>query len=144
MLQNEWLNKNTSMKSIKEDIDALVSKTKEAMTTIDAFDEEDRDFIRSFYFRTLDFGSAMAEYQRLKKQREDAIRYKQEQEERARLEAERQEALKPKESPKIAPTGQETPKVEKMVVKFGVEGTVEEIKALKKFLTDNNIKYFAV
>ena len=62
----------------------------------------------------------------------------------ARLEAERQEALKPKESPKIAPTSQETPRVEKMVVKFGVEGTVEEIKALKKFLTDNNIKYFAV
>ena len=144
VLHNEWLNKNTSMKSIKEDIDALVSQTKEAMTTIDAFDEEDRDFIRSFYFRTLDFGSAMAEYQRLKKQREEAIRYKQEQEERARLEAERQEALKPKESPKIAPTSQETPRVEKMVVKFGVEGTVEEIKALKKFLTDNNIKYFAV
>ena len=144
VLHNEWLNKNTSMKSIKEDIDALVSKTKEAMTTIDAFDEEDRDFIRSFYFKTLDFGSAMAEHQRLKKQREDAIRYKQEQEERARLEAERQEALKPKESPKIAPTSQETPRVEKMVVKFGVEGTVEEIKALKKFLTDNNIKYFAV
>ncbi len=144
VLQNEWLNKNTSMKSIKEDIDALVSKTKEAMTTIDAFGEEDRDFIRSFYFRTLDFGSAMAEYQRLKRQREDAIRFKREQEEREKLEAERQETLKPKESPKITPTSQETPKVEKMVVKFGVEGTVEEIKALKKFLTDNNIKYFAV
>lgn len=144
VLQNVWLNKNTSMKSIKEDIDALVSKTKEAMTTIDAFDETDRDFIRSFYFKTLDFGSAMAEYQRLKKQREDAIRFKREQEERERLEAERQEALKPKESPKIAPTSHETPKVEKMVVKFGVEGTMDEIKALKKFLTDNNIKYFAV
>lgn len=144
VLQNEWLNKNTSMKSIKEDIDALVSKTKEAMTTIDAFEETERDYIRSFYFRTLDFGSAMAEYQRLKRQREDAIRFKREQEERERLEAECQEALKPKESPKIAPINQETPKVEKMVVKFGVEGTVEEIKALKKFLTDNNIKYFAV
>lgn len=139
-----WLNVSVSIKSIKEEIDAFVQKTREAMTTIDTFDEADRDFIRSFYFKTLDFGSAMAEYQRLKKQREDAILYKQQQEERARIEAERQEALKPKESPKNAPTSHETPKVEKMVVKFGVEGTVEEIKALKKFLTDNNIKYFAV
>lgn len=139
-----WLNVSVSIKSIKEEIAAFVQKTREAMTTIDAFDEADRDFIRSFYFKTLDFGSAMAEYQRLKKQREDAILYKQQQEERARIEAERQEALKPKESPKIAYTSHETPKVEKMVVKFGVEGTVEEIKALKKFLTDNNIKYFAV
>lgn len=138
-----WLNVTVSMKSIKEEIDLIVSKTKEAMTTIDAFDEADRDFIRSFYFKTLDFGSAMAEYQRLKKQREDAILYKQ-QEERARIEAERQEALKPKESPKIAPTSHETPKVEKMVVKFGVEGTVEEIKALKEFLIKNKIKYFAI
>lgn len=139
-----WLNVSVSIKSIKEEIDAFVQKTRGAMTTIDAFDEADRDFIRSFYFKTLDFGSAMAEYQRLKKQREDAILYKQQQEERARIEAERQEASKPKESPKIAPTSHETPRVEKMVVKFGVEGTVEEIKALKKFLTDNNIKYFAV
>ena len=139
-----WLNVTVSMKSIKEEIDLIVSKTKEAMTTIDAFDEEDRDYVRSFYFKTLDFGSAMAEYQRLKKQREDAIRFKREQEERERLEAQRKEALKPKESHKIAPTSQETPKDEKMVVKFGVEGTVEEIKALKEFLIKNNIKYFAI
>lgn len=144
IFNQRWLNVSVSIKSIKEEIDAFIKKTREAMTTIDAFDKESRDFIRSFYFKTLDFGFAMAEYQHFKKQQEDAILYKQQQEERERLEAERQEALKPKESPKIAPTSHETPKVEKMVVKFGVEGTVEEIKALKKFLTDNNIKYFAV
>lgn len=133
--QSKWLNVSTSMKSIKADIDTIIANARAAMTAIEALKSEDEEMLKAFYFRTLNLSEALMENERLKQ-------------ERAKM-----AELKAKQEAQISPQAVETPKIEEtptttqintQIVKFAVEGTIEQLKALQHFLRDNNIKFSAI
>lgn len=133
--QAKWLNVSTSMKSIKTEIDTIITNARAAMTAIEALKSEDEETLKAFYFRTLNLSEALMENERLKQ-------------ERAKM-----AELKAKQEAQTIPQVAETPKVEEtpvttqtntQIVKFAVEGTIEQLKALQKFLRENNIKFSAI
>lgn len=133
--QAKWLNVSTSMKSIKTEIDTIITNARAAMTAIEALKSEDEETLKAFYFRTLNLSEALMENERLKQ-------------ERAKM-----AELKAKQEAQTSPQVAETPKVEEtpvttqtntQIVKFAVEGTIEQLKALQKFLRENNIKFSAI
>lgn len=121
----KWLNASTSMKSIRADIDAVFENAKNAMIAIEALQSPDEELVKAFYFRTLDLSAALMEDARLKQERARVAEMK------AKQEHQEQEA-QPGAPAKI------------QVVRFQAEGTIEQLKALQRFLRDNNIKYSAI
>lgn len=126
----EWLNVSTSMKSIKADIDAVFANAKNALVAIDALRSPDEELIKAYYFRTLDLSGALLENERLKNEREAVAELKAKQV---------HEAPPPAATAKIEESTVEQPKLQ--TVRFAVTATVEQLKALRQFLTDNNIEY---
>ena len=135
----KWLNSSTSMKSIKSDIDAIFENARNALVAIEALKSADEDLVKAFYFRTLDLSAALMEDARLKTERARVAEMKAKQEQAAAEAAAMVEQEMPQEqAAAIAPA----PKMQ--VVRFQVEGTVEQLKMLQKFLKDNKIKYSAI
>lgn len=132
---SKWLNATVSMKSVKADIDKIVAEARNAMEAITALHSEDEEAIKAYYFRTLNLSDALMENERLKaeKQRVAELKAKQEAERAAQQEEQQPEAEKPVEAVKKTQT-----------VRFQVEGTIDQLKALQRFLRENNIKYSAV
>lgn len=124
----EWLNASTSMKSIKADIDAVLANARNALVAIEALGSPDEDLIKAYYFRTLDLSGALLENERLKKEREAV----------AELKA-KQEAAQPAVAVEVEKPDVGRPKLQ--TVKFAVTGTVEQLKTLQRFLTENNYEY---
>lgn len=131
----KWLNSSTSMKSIKSDIDAIFEKARNALVAIEALKSADEDLVKAFYFRTLDLSAALMEDARLKAERTRIAEMKARQEQAA---AQAAQEIPQEQSEAIAPT----PK--KQVVRFQVEGTIEQLKALQRFLRENNIKFSSI
>lgn len=130
----KWLNASTSMKSIKADIDAVFDNARNALVAIEALKSEDESVIKAFYFRTLNLSEALLEDARLKEERVNIAAMKAKQEQAAAEAAAKEpEAI------------EEPIAVQKLqVVRFQVEGTVEQLKALQRFLRENNIKFSAI
>lgn len=133
-IHNEtWLNVSKSMKSIQTEVDGIVNDIKNALVAIEALHSEDEASIKAYYFRTLDLGKALLENDRLK-------------EERAKIEKLNQtpvkEEIKPNNEVKAELAINEQPSIKS--VKFEVFGTLDQLKALKQFLIQNNIKYSAI
>ena len=131
----KWLNSSTSMKSIKSDIDAIFENARNALVAIEALKSADEDLVKAFYFRTLDLSAALMEDARLKAERTRIAEMKARQEQAA---AQAAQEIPQEQSEAIAPT----PK--KQVVRFQVEGTIEQLKALQRFLRENNIKFSSI
>ncbi len=117
------------MKSIKADIDAVFTNASNALVAIEALRSPDEDILKAYYFRTLDLSGALLENERLKNEREAVAELKAKQEV-----VQSTIAAEPKKSKKVADAKMQT-------VKFAVTGTVEQLKALQKFLMENNIEY---
>ncbi len=126
--QSKWLNAATTMKSVKAEIDAIITNAKSALVAISALGSQDEELIKAFYFRTLDLSAALNENNRLKKEREAA----------AELKA-RQEATKPAAVEVEAEKPAQAPKLQ--TVKFAVTGTVEQLKGLQHYLRENKLDY---
>ena len=129
----KWLNSATSMKSIRADIDKIIEDARNAITAIEALHSEDEATVKAFYFRTLNLSAALTEDARLKEERKrfEELKTKKEQEKKQESKQEQQ----PQEQ--AAPTTSE----KLYTVKFQVEGSVEQLKALQRFLIDNKIKF---
>jgi hypothetical protein len=130
------------MKSIKSDIDKIVADARQAMIAIEALNSVDEEVVKAYYFRTLNLSDALLENGRLQKERERiaALTAQKEAEAKARAEAQAQaEAHAPTQTkiPEVAPV--EEPKL--IPMDFHVEATLDQLKALKAFLVQNNIKY---
>ena len=141
--QAKWLNASTSMKSIKADIDKAIENANNALQTIEALHSPDEATIKAVYFRSLDLAAAIMENDRLQRERQRV----------AEVEAQRaaqkaQEASKAEVQANVAhatePPVTEAPAVKTQVVRFQVEGTIDQLKALQHFLHENNIKYSAI
>lgn len=145
VLQSKWLNASVSMTAVKKEIDAFLENVKNALIAINALDSQDVDYIKLFYFKTLDLSSAISENARLQKIREDAEKIKQEREakekEIAKTEEQRQDVQEQTQS--IEQKAEYKP-FEVYTVRFSATGTKEQLIALKQFLKDNEIIFNAI
>lgn len=133
--QAKWLNVSTSMKSIKTEIDTIITNARAAMTAIEALKSEDEETLKAFYFRTLNLSEALMENERLKQERVKMAELK------AKQEAQKEQVAA---EPQVVVETPVTIQTNTRIVKFAVEGTVEQLKALQKFLRENNIKFSAI
>lgn len=131
----KWLNTTTSLKSIKADIDSILTNARNAIVAIEALKSENESQIKAFFFRTLSLSDALTENERLKAESQRIAELA------AKKEAEQAAAAAQTQQATVEPTAV-TPKHQ--TVRFQVEGTIEQLKALQKFLRENNIKYSAI
>lgn len=155
----EYANATTSMKSIKEEMLALIQKVDEGLAVLNEMDSPYAGDMKAVFLRTYDIGAALTEKNRL----EAAERKRQEYEvERLRQKAER-EAREKEEAQNVINAGRkevETPppvvephqeeKIEtqpeqreepKIVLDFRVQATKGQLEKLKAFLLENQIQF---
>lgn len=145
---------SASMKSLKTQILEFVSKVEQdielAKTVSDS--QEFNDKVMYEYRRSLDINAAINTVKEreqaliaAKERAEEEAKRKAEQEEQARLQAEKASteqptAAEPLKAPMVEeqqPTNTDT--AEEFEMTFTVKGTIEQLKALKQFIVDNNI-----
>nr|DAV53478.1 MAG TPA: Protein of unknown function (DUF1351) [Caudoviricetes sp.] len=146
---------SASLKSLKTQILEFVSKVEQdielAKTVSDS--QEFNDKVMYEYRRSLDINTAINTVKEreqaliaAKERAEEEAKRKAEQEEQARLQAEKASteqptAAEPLKAPMVEeqqPTNTDT--AEEFEMTFTVKGTFEQLKALKQFIVDNNIK----
>lgn len=147
----KWLNATAKQKAIEAEIDKIFDDARAAMAAIEALHSEDEPLIKAYYFRTLDLGAALMENDRLKQERIRVaeLKARQEAEAQARAEAEKAAAEASFQADMENAVAEHTEKElqaekrEPEVIKldFRVEATLEQLKALRTFLVENNIRY---
>lgn len=159
VFKNEYLNVGKSLKSITEEIAALISKVNQDMDVIEELDTKYELQVKDMYVKTLDLSMALRENARLEEV-ERKLAERRAQQERERAEAEKraaEEAQKraevqqqvaesiPEESDKreIAEEAQKetAPDSQTVTLEFRVTATLEQLQKLKEFLKANNIVY---
>ncbi len=135
----KWLNASIRMPAIQADIDKVIAGARNAVVAIEALHSEDEETLKAYYFRNLDLGAALTENERLKQERARVAGLK------AKKEAETARTA-PAAAPMIAPAEEvqpaAAPEAPKLIpLDFHVEVTLEQAKALQRFLVENNIKY---
>lgn len=143
---------SASEKSLKEQIDTFVAKLEEDLNTINILPEDDEFKAEALaeYKATKDLNHSLQviqERRRAKevelKRQEEIKRIKAEQQEQANIQAEKVEDTKPQVAqPLQAPTVEEEQEKapQLLVATFTVKGTLDQLKALKAFITQNNIE----
>lgn len=146
----KWLNKTTSMKSIRESIDEQVNTIQSNLKSIEAIGGDDEEVLKSHYLTTLSLDNTLQYAKTLKDNRERL------EAERKRREAEEQEAQKSQDAVEVveevvpqtdtrADTRETEPKHEEataMYVRtFRVCGTRDQIIALGDFMNTNGIRF---
>ena len=154
----EYANASTTMKSIKEDLLALIQKVDEGLAIINEVDSKFAGDMKEVFLRTYDIGAAMAERNRLEAAEEKRKAYEEEQ---ARKKAEREAAMQAQTSRVInagrepvtysppvtpQPVVQPAPVAETVedpvhVLDFRVHATKTQLDKLKDFLKANNIRF---
>lgn len=156
----EYANASTTMKSIKEEILALIQKVDEGLAIINEVESKFAGDMKEVFLRTYDIGAAMAERNRLEAAEQKRKSYEEEQ---ARKKAEREAALQaetsrvinagkspasppPQASTKTQPASQAAPIVETVedpvhILDFRVHATKGQLDKLKDFLKANNIRF---
>lgn len=129
--KDNWLNVSVSLAKAQKEIEEIIEQIKKDLLTIEALNSEDETTVKSYYFRSLRLSDAIIEQKRLatEKQRILASQTK-------------QEATAPIAEKKAESVAQE-PVTEEAIYEIGfkVYATGTQLKALSKFLNDNNIKY---
>lgn len=159
VFKNEYLNVSKSLKSITEEITALISKVNQDMDVIEELDTKYELQVKDMYVKTLDLSIALRENARLEEV-ERKLAERRAQQERERAEAEKRAAVEtqkraeaqqqiieriPEESDKkeIAEEAQKetAPDSQTVTLEFRVTATLEQLQKLKEFLKANNIVY---
>jgi len=156
--EKSYLNSSKSMKSIKEEIDVKIAKISEDINAIESLNSENESTLKAFYFRTLNLSAALIENDKLNAEKSRII----EAQEQARIRKEQAEtqakadAEAQKQEQANIPTQAEQPEIEAETVtevmpeviqpkiytfRFEVQGTLEQMNALKACLQDNKIQY---
>lgn len=127
----KWLNVTVSMLAVEKEITEKAEGIRTALRSIDALGLPDdmAERVKSVYLERLDLASALAEKERIERERQALADY-----EAATKKAE-ETVERRKPDPINADCGQ-TYKVD-----FRVWATTEQLGALKAFLSDNGIKY---
>ena len=156
-MKPEYGNASKTMKSIKEEITALIQKAAEGLAILNEVDSPYAADMKQVFLQSYDIGAAMAERNRLE---EDEKRRKIYAEQQAQLKAER-EAKRQQEAERVMSAGrraapetaaqpsqpqQTDPVMETVedpvhVLDFRVYVNAEQKAALKDFLKKNGIRY---
>lgn len=154
----EYANSSTTMKSIKEEILALIQKVDEGLAIINEVDSPYAGEMKEIFLQTYDIGKAMAERNRLEAAAQKRKEYEAEQ---ARKKAEREASLKAETARVIGagknravmqqnkPVMQESktgPAIETVedpvhVIDFRVHATAVQLTKLKEFMKIEGIRF---
>ena len=160
VFKSEYANASTTMKSIKEDILALIQRVDEGLAIINEVDSKFAGDMKEVFLQTYDIGAAMAERNRLEAEEEKRKAYEEEQ---ARKKAEREARMQAETSrvigagkapapvrepviPQLQPQRQEIPTMETVedpvyILDFRVHATKVQLDKLKGFLKENGIRF---
>lgn len=153
----EYANASTTMKSIKEDILALIQRVAEGISILNEVDSKYAGDMKAVFLKTYDIGAAMAERNNLEAEEQKRAAYMAEQE---RIKVER-EAARRTEAERVINAGRKSePVVSEMetpeskvshktetvenpihVIDFRVFATLAQLNQLKTFLKDNGIRF---
>lgn len=158
VFKTEYANASTTMKSIKEDILALIQKVDEGLAIINEVDSKYAGDMKEVFLQSYDIGAAMAERNRLEAAEEKRKAYEEEQ---ARKKAER-EAVVQAETKRVINAGYVAPAIKRPaksqaqpqgipavetvedpvhILDFRVHATKIQLEKLKEFLKANNIRF---
>lgn len=151
VMKPEYANASTTMKSIKEEILALIQKVDEGLAILNEVDSPYAGDMKKVFLETYDIGAAMAKRNQLESEAENRRLYMEEQE---RRKAEREAARKADadrvmqagrapepEQPRETPQKMETVEDPVNVIDFRVYATMGQLMKLKVFLSDNGIRF---
>ena len=156
-MKTEYGNASKTMKSIKEEILALIQKVAEGIAILNEVDSPYAGDMKQVFLESYDIGAAMAERNRLE---EDEKRRKIYAEQQAKLKAER-EAKRQQETERVMSAGRQSmpeataqpsqpqqgiPVTETVedpvhVLDFRVYVTKSQMEQLKKFLNESGIRF---
>jgi len=151
VMKPEYANASTTMKSIKEEILALIQKVDEGLAILNEVDSPYAGVMKKVFLETYDIGAAMAKRNQLESEAENRRLYM---EEKERRKAEREAARKADadrvmqagrtpepEQPRETPQKMETVEDPVNVIDFRVYATMGQLMKLKAFLSDNGIRF---
>ena len=151
VMKPEYANASTTMKSIKEEILALIQKVDEGLAILNEVDSPYAGDMKKVFLETYDIGAAMAKRNQLESEAENRRLYM---EEKERRKAEREAARKADadrvmqagrapepEQPRETPQKMETIEDPVNVIDFRVYATMGQLMKLKAFLSDNGIRF---
>lgn len=148
VFKEEYLNVSRTLKSIREEITALIQKVNSDMDTIDELHTKFELQVKDMYIRTLDLSAALRENNRLieVEKRLAAEREQKRQLEEQRAAQLRQRAVEAdmKATPPVAPISEPKPEEKRQWVKFQAYLTTEDAIALKEFFDSRSITFKAV
>lgn len=134
-----WLNVTYSMSTIEEEIVEKAEDIRAALASIDGLGLADdmAARVKRIYLERLDLAAALAEKDRIERERQALAAYESAQKAEPEKPAEQQTVAQPPE-----PAEKPTTAVPAMyTVDFRVWATAEQLAALKTFLVDNDVKY---
>lgn len=146
----EYLNASKSMKSITEEIQALLDRVNSDLDTIEGFGSKYELQIKDIYLRTLDISVAMQEKARLEEVERQLAERKQREEQQAAERAstevmaaqntagQKQQEGMPEKDVKAV---QQEEKPELFQMDFRVWGTKDQIMGLRQYLLENKVKF---
>lgn len=144
VFKEEYLNVSRTLKSIREEITALIQKVNSDMDTIDELHTIFELQVKDMYIRTLDLSAALRENNRLI---EVEKRLAAEREQKRQMEEQRAVEADTKTTPPVAPISEpkpEQPLEKRQWVKFQAYLTTEDAIALKEFFNSRSITFKAV
>ena len=160
VMKPEYALTSTTMKSIKEEITALIQRVDEGLAILNEVDSPYAGDMKEVFLRNYDIGAAMAERNRLEAAAQKRKEYEAEQarkkaERDARIKAEAQEVINAgkREAEKPIPdtkldikSGVQQPRMETVenpvnIIDFRVYVTMGQAAALKHFLKTNGIRF---
>ena len=144
----KWLNVTVKLSSIEWQIIEKAESIRAALASIDALSlpEDVSGRVKSVYLDRLDLAAALAEKERIEKERQALADYEAAQDRKV-YDASDPDAFKkakPGDVVRFGGPGCAGPAPHMYSVDFRVWATTEQLGALKAFLRDNNIKYWRV
>lgn len=130
-----WLNVTYEMKKIQMEIEERMGQVRQDLGTVEALETPFRAQIEAKFLETLSLGQAMAEKVRLEESERKMADYRAEQKEML-------PAPEPEPSAPVQLPDESTKHKEPLyTVDFRVTGTKKQLKALQRFLKENQIAY---
>lgn len=139
----KWLNVTTSMSAISEDMGRIIDRVESGLASIDTLnlDSDIAERVKAVFLKDFDLAAALAERERIEKQREALARLK------AAQEAAQAEKPVEKESvpvrgkiPAIESAPAPSPEEQLYTVTFRIHVTAEKMKLLGDFMRANGIR----
>lgn len=141
----KWLNVTASMTTITDEMGAKIEKAAAGLKAIDelGLDEDIAEQVKGVFLKDFDLAAAIAEKNRIIKQREELARYKAAQTaQNAQKDVQGKPALEvSRESAQVVSTQSAAHDGELIQLDFRVWATATQLAGLKAYLKSNNIKY---